>query len=344
MVEAQVTQVEGRAIFAGGCFWCMEPPFEQLKGVQKVSAGFVGGEKAHPSYKEVSSGLTGHTEAIEVVFDPQQVSYQQLLEVFWQNIDPTDEGGQFVDRGQQYRPGIFYLNEEQKKIAKASKTQLEKSGAFNKPIVVEITPATPFYYAEDDHQDFYKKNPLKYKFYRFRSGRDQFLKKNNISQLQVFKESVTEGQIENGKYKKPSQEELQKQLTKQEYEVTQKDGTETAFNNAYWDHKDEGIYVDVVTGEPLFSSKDKYDSKTGWPSFTKPLVKKHIIEKEDRKLSHVRTEVRSKHGDSHLGHVFTDGPAESTGMRYCINSAALKFIPKEKLKEMGYGEFEKEFQ
>ena len=169
---------EERAIFAGGCFWCMQSPFEQLKGVKKVSSGFVGGTKPNPSYKEVSTGITGHTEAIEVIFDPQQVSYKELLSVFWQNIDPTDGGGQFVDRGRQYRPGIFYFDDKQKKVAEISKEELEQSRAFKEPIVVEITRATPFYYAEEYHQDFYKKHPLKYKFYRYRSGRDQFLKKN----------------------------------------------------------------------------------------------------------------------------------------------------------------------
>ena len=217
---------------------------------------------------------------------------------------------------------------------------MQQSGAFKNPIVVEITKATSFYYAEEYHQDFYKKNPLKYKFYRYRSGRDKFLKNNIITTL---KNPGEEASNKDNQYIKPPEDHLRKKLTKLQYEVTQEEGTEPAFNNAYWNNKEEGIYVDIISGEPLFSSKDKYDSKTGWPSFTKPLSKSNLVEKEDRKLSSVRTEIRSKNSDSHLGHVFEDGP-ESTGLRYCVNSSALRFIPKDKLSQMGYAEFEKEFQ
>ncbi len=166
-----------RAIFAGGCFWCMEPPFEKLPGVLEVISGFDGGQQPDPSYEEVSSGRTRYAEAIEIVYDPALVSYEMLLEIFWMNIDPTDDGGQFVDRGRQYRSAIFYLDNEQKRLAETSKQDLAETGRFDKPIVTEIVPSTRFYPAEDYHQDYYKKNPLRYKFYRYNSGRDRFLER-----------------------------------------------------------------------------------------------------------------------------------------------------------------------
>ena len=165
------------ATFAGGCFWCMEPPFEKTVGVIEVLSGYTGGSKENPTYEEVSAGRTGHTEAVQITYDPAKVTYEKLLDIFWRSMDPTDGEGQFVDRGKQYRPAIFYHSEEQKKVATLSKEKLAKSGAFSKPIVTEITAATTFTPAEDYHQHYFKKNPVRYKYYRFRSGRDQFLKK-----------------------------------------------------------------------------------------------------------------------------------------------------------------------
>jgi peptide methionine sulfoxide reductase msrA/msrB len=329
---------ETKATFAGGCFWCMESPFEKLYGVKTVISGYTGGKKNNPTYREVASGATRHVEAVQVTFDSDKIEYDDLLEVFWRQIDPTDKNGQFVDRGHQYTTAIYFHSKEQEKLAQISKKKLGSSGRFDKPIATRIEKATTFYAAEPYHQDYYITNPDHYKKYRKGSGRDRFIDKAWGKDRSYKPKS--KGKAEKTSFQKPSKAELKKQLTPIQFEVTQEDGTERPFKNAYWDNKQAGIYVDIVSGEPLFSSKDKYKSGTGWPSFTQPIDKASIVEKTDRKLFVSRTEVRSKLADSHLGHVFDDGPAP-TGLRYCINSAALRFIPKEKLASEGYEAYAK---
>ena len=299
---------------AGGCFWGVEAYMERVYGVADAISGYANGSTEKPSYEEVISG-SGHAETVEVFYDPERISLEKLLDYYLMVVDPTSINQQGNDRGIQYRSGIYYIDDSDKEIIE-NRLKKEQS-KYDKEIVVEVKKLENFYEAEDYHQDYLAKNP------------------NGYCHIDINK--ANEVLIDPSLYPKPSDEELKEKLTESQYNVTQKNDTESSFSNEYWDNEEKGLYVDVATGEPLFTSTDKFNSGCGWPSFTKPISKDVVRYTEDLSYNMKRTEVRSRSGDSHLGHVFEDGPKELGGLRYCINSASIRFIPFDNMEEEGYG-------
>lgn len=308
--------------FAGGCFWGVEEYFSRITGVQDVTSGYANGHGKNPSYGEVCSGETGYAETVHVKYDPAMVSLETLTRQFFKIINPISVNRQGNDRGSQYRTGIYYTDEADRPVLE--KVWKEIQAGYSQPLAVELEALKNYYLAEDYHQDYLRKNPGGYCHINFDSLEDI--------------PTETRNSLEAKYYSKPDDAELHKLLTPAQYNVTQKSGTERAFSGQYWDNEEPGIYVDVVTGEPLFSSADKFFSRCGWPSFTRPISPLVVTEHEDTSFGMARTEVRSRVGDSHLGHVFADGPEDRGGLRYCINSVAIRFIPYEDMDEEGYAD------
>lgn len=322
---------------AGGCFWCTEAYFQEREGVLDAVSGYVGGDRGDASYLTVSGGKTGHRESVQVTYDPVRITTEEILDVYWSHINPTDAGGQFADRGFQYTTAIYYHDAEQKAAAENSKERLEKSGLFAEPVATLILPQADFYPAEDYHQDYYKKAAAHYERYKKGSGRAGFVEETWAKDAAIAFLSSEQPKRNDYEYTDEEIAERLKNLDPLAYHVVAENGTETPFHNKYWDNKADGIYVDIVTGKPLFSSTHKYDSGTGWPSFWRTIDDDSVTLHEDNTLSTTRTEIRSEGG--HVGHVFEDGPVEEGGRRFCTNSASLLFVPKEEMEAKGYGAY-----
>lgn len=310
---------KGRDIYlAGGCFWGLEKYLQEIAGVLDTEVGYANGNTEYPTYEEVCRHNTGHAETVHVKYDPRQISLSFLLKLYLDVIDPVSVNRQGNDVGSQYRTGIYYVDAGDLPIIQKALDELQTR--LDKPIAIEVKPLQNFYRAEEYHQKYLDKNPQGY---------------CHISWAQI--EKAKEALVDPDRYETLPKNYLKQQLNQVQWAVTQEKGTEPPFQNTYWDHFEPGIYLDITSGEPLFLSTDKYDAGCGWPSFSKPIDPKVIIEKADTSHGMIRNEVRSRVGDAHLGHVFNDGPRDKGGNRYCINSASLRFIPREKMEEEGYG-------
>ena len=306
---------EQRIIYlAGGCFWGLEAYMERIQGVTDAVSGYANGKGDTTNYQLLHA--TDHAETVKVTYDPNKISLDKLLQYYFRVIDPTSINKQGNDRGRQYRTGIYYQNEQDKAVIEAALKTLQSK--YQEPIQIEVEPLKNYVEAEEYHQDYLKKNP------------------NGYCHIDIKK--ADEPLIDDKKYPKPSDAELKQKLTALQYDVTQGKHTERSFSNEYWDNFTPGIYVDITTGEPLFSSKDKFESGCGWPSFTKPIAAEVAEYQRDNSFNMTRIEVLSRSGHAHLGHVFDDGPRDKGGLRYCINSASIKFIPLDEMEKQGYGD------
>ena len=314
---------------AGGCFWGIEAYMKKLPGVRDTDVGYANGNTENPTYEQVCYDNTGHAETVKVVYDPALIYTEQLLDGFFKVVDPTSINRQGNDRGSQYRSGIYYVDEADKAIAESAAARQKEN--YKDPVVTEILPLNQFYLAEDYHQDYLDKNPGGYCHINLNAA-DEFIGEEGLGMSDDL--SVL---IRPEDYPVPDDQVLKEKLTDIQYQVTQNNDTERPYTNEYAATFDKGIYVDVVTGEPLFSSEDKFESGCGWPSFSKPIIPEVVTEHTDTSFNMKRTEVRSRAGDTHLGHVFDDGPKDLGGLRYCINSASIRFIPFDDLETEGYG-------
>ncbi len=306
---------EQRIIYlAGGCFWGLEAYMERIQGVTDAVSGYANGKGDTTNYQLLHA--TDHAETVKVTYDPNKISLDKLLQYYFRVIDPTSINKQGNDRGRQYRTGIYYQNEQDKAVIEAALKTLQSK--YQAPLQIEVEPLKNYVEAEEYHQDYLKKNP------------------NGYCHIDIKK--ADEPLIDDKKYPKPSDAELKQKLTALQYDVTQGKHTERSFSNEYWDNFAPGIYVDITTGEPLFSSKDKFESGCGWPSFTKPIAAEVAEYQRDNSFNMTRIEVLSRSGHAHLGHVFDDGPRDKGGLRYCINSASIKFIPLDEMEKQGYGD------
>lgn len=343
--EADIPVGSQTMMVAGGCFWCVESDLEKLPGVTEVVSGYAGGSTENPTYSNYSKG--GHREVVEVAYDPSRVSFEQILISAMKHMDPTDGAGSFGDRGVYYSPAFYYQTAGEKQIIENLIAEVNEKGPYDKPLAIAVESEPKFYEAEGYHQNYYKGtlSSLKYKYYRNASGRDKFIEKYwgsdvgpdlSWRQNETSNSSVSEAWQ---KYVKPDVDELKNTMEPLAFKVTQQEGTEKSFSSPYDKFWEEGIYVDVLSGEPLYSSKDKFDSGTGWPSFVRPITPDAVTEHVDKSLFSTRTEIRSAIADNHLGHVFNDGPKDKGGLRYCMNGVALRFVAKADMEEEGYGEF-----